>query len=336
MDSPLMKVYGCGGCGINLTSQMQVPVLDGYTAVEKVLIDTSESNVKDNKDIPFFHVPGMNGAGKNRMVAHKGAVDQVNAMLQEHKPGTINIVLFSLSGGSGSVLGPLIAAELVKRGAQTICMVVGSITSAKEAANSRSTLLTLESLATKVVKKPITVAYFENTVKDDNPQGSNLGVRTTVDAKLLDSVDKLAMLSSERNDEFDREDLGNMLDYTRVTQVPPQLVDLIITGKPDRLSSLTGKAISVASLLTGRDVQTPDLSQLYSAVGYYPSFVLEKTEAAAGHKLPELSFVISHVMRTPRTAHFDSVISDYKKTEEALVEEAATEVESTDDGFVFD
>src|SRR5690606_24044429 len=114
----------------------------------RVLVDTSTSNVGEGNSIPFFHVPGMTGAGKKRQVAFHGANDQMVELLKQYKPSpTMNLVIFSLSGGSGSVLGPLLAEELIKRGYPTVCLIVGSIVSKIEAHNTNATLKTIETKA---------------------------------------------------------------------------------------------------------------------------------------------------------------------------------------------
>jgi len=333
MEKAKLRIYGCGGCGINLAKQLTVPNAVGYPAVEKTFLDTSHSNVTEEDNANTFVVAGMSGAGKNRAVAHQAAYDQVVEMLKTFKPGTTNLVLFSTSGGSGSVIGPLVAAELARRQVPAICLVVGSTISAKETDNTLKTLATLQNLASKTAKNPILISYYENITNGE--EGSrNINTRTKVDARVLDDATRMALLMGEQHLELDRADIANFICYNKVTSVPPQLVDVVITSDVSRLDTLKGKMISTASVIPNADSEQISGSQLYSTVGYYPKEILD---SMPDEKL-SLHFATTAVQREPRIAKLKEKVADFTRAASALVEEASKTTEvagEEEDGFVF-
>lgn len=99
---------------------------DGFAAIDPAFIDTSRSNL--TPEIPeekIYILDNTDGSGKVRRENHAQISSSIKHILQSQQPGEFNIVVFSASGGSGSVLGPLIVSELLARGLPVVVLTAG-------------------------------------------------------------------------------------------------------------------------------------------------------------------------------------------------------------------
>ncbi len=286
-----LTVYGCGGCGGNIVQHF-VDIPDDhdkplFPKTTLTMLDTSDSNLaKTGKKINHFIVPGLEGAGKHRTRAYEGVESQIMGILNDHKPSPFNIVVFSGSGGSGSVIGPLITAELLRRGLATIAVVVGSTTSAIETDNTHKTLRSLQSMATsnKTGGRPICMVYLENDTTRKTAEYA--GARTQIDLRIAEVIRQLAMLFGGMHRELDRTDLNNWLNWRPAfPDIPAQLVEILVF-KEDALETTEaykGMVIGTASVVNGDDDPIPDLDQPYSCVGYYTELTKSFAEGIPNH-----------------------------------------------------
>jgi cell division GTPase FtsZ len=161
------KLYGAGGAGINIASRLESlrdgsngVLLDGFSIS---YLDTSDSNVDHNKinKEHLYLIEGANGSGKNRAENYSIIKEQIKRILLDHKPQDFNVVIHSLSGGSGSVIGPLLANELLDQGKDVVVIIVGSTDSTIEINNSIKTIKSYAGISAKQ-KKPIVAIYYEN------------------------------------------------------------------------------------------------------------------------------------------------------------------------------
>lgn len=129
----------------------------------------------------------------------------IPGVLLKHEPTDLNIVVCSGAGGSGSVIGPLLHAELAKQGKPVVSIVIGDTTSVRELVNTNNTLLSYNQMAQKA-GKPFVAHVIMN-----NDHGS----RELVDDYVKEMVTSLALLFSGNIDEIDTTDLINFLDYSR-------------------------------------------------------------------------------------------------------------------------
>jgi len=189
---------------------------------------------------------------------------------------------------SGSVIGPLLTAAILKRKKPVICIVVASTTSAKEADNSVKTLQTLQNMAVNNTNgTPIPMVYFENS---DNPTTEYMGKRNEIDLRIETVIRQIALLYSGNHKELDKTDLVNWLNYRNVTKdIPSQLVEVLIykdsvDGEYNKeIDAHAGMCIGTASLLRSDTDIVPAINQPYSAVGYYNEQVLEKGDIPNHH-----------------------------------------------------
>ena len=220
-----INFYCCGGCGINLgrnVEQNKEKPSDGFANISNYYVDTSDSNIDKNlikgDNVYLIEVSddpnAPRGSGKKRDSNYGVISERINDILLKFKPSTtLNVVIHSGSGGSGSVIGPLLVSELISRNQPVMVCMVGSHGSKIETQNSLRTLESYENIAS-LKKTPISAMYYEN--------GVNLS-RSEVDEKIRVSLILTALVFSGDIKELDDSDLRNFLDYTKVTSFQPRL-----------------------------------------------------------------------------------------------------------------
>lgn len=266
-----VRLYACGGAGGNiayLLSQTNSGLENepGFAELTVCYLDTSRSNLR--KDIDEDHVyvvkteTSKEGAGKIRSENYDPIQECLPAMLQKFKPADLNIVLASAGGGTGSVIAPLVAAELLDRDCAVVVLSVGSTDSELNIVNTLNTLKSYGGVV-KRKQKSLIMRYIEN----------NNGLsRTEVDKDIGRYIDALSLLFSKQNLELDSQDLKNWLRPDRTSSNEPMLGELWITTD-NKLPDATGNSISVATLAAQEnDYQygaTPD----YMCNGFVPDGV---------------------------------------------------------------
>lgn len=336
VDNNLIGGYFCGGAGINLSqllAAMNVGNIPTLANVNTVMLDTSDSNKPEGDHENFYQIPGMDGAGKDRSKSYKIVNDKVDEILNLFKPRKMNIVVYSESGGSGSVIGPLILCELKKRGHSAIGVVVGSTLSAAEANNTMKTEATHQVLAERMAKKNITRLYLENAEDSSGIESPYTGKRGDVDKLAIDNILKLLQLFSGCNKELDDEDIVTWDNFDRLIEVPPGSNDLIITSDKNVLEKYKGTIISIASILVDRTSEAPNVGAMVSTHGYYDESHYQEDAA-----LNDFYFIITPALRESRLARLKSVCDNFEKQRLELAERSrssAAEVGNvTDDAFV--
>ncbi len=257
-----MKIFACGGAGINLAShfeQYRGSKDPGFSEFDVKYIDTSRSNLStvetDKENI--YLIDGADGSGKKRDENYAAIAERSQEILHHFKPGDVNIVIHSLSGGSGSVIGPVLVSELLNRALPVITVIVGSSDSRKELENTIKSIQSYETIAKKR-EAPVVAVYFENN--KETPRG-------TVDQKIYTTVVILSAFFSKENHELDSMDLFNFLNFHRVTSFTPRLAYLELFDKEITIE----RDHSLVSVATLSDIETPtsiDHPVEYQAVGF--------------------------------------------------------------------
>lgn len=213
-DKGKMRIYGAGGCGINIASSFSGhPEQKFFANVQVAYVDTSRSNLKPGMKEEEIFILDADGSGKVRSENYVQISDSVKKILINHPPVDFNVVVFSASGGSGSVIGPMIASNLIARKQNVVCCVVGSDESLRAAENTLNTFKTLEGISRKL-NRPLVMNYNHNT------RGRK---RSDVDEVVKEKISFLAILASREIDELDSMDITNWLYYDKVTNVKPSL-----------------------------------------------------------------------------------------------------------------
>lgn len=289
--SKKINLYCAGGAGVNIGThfaKFNGQKEPGFAEIVPYFIDTSKSNI--TSAVPanqMYLYEDVDGGGKERSSVYEIIADPavINDILYQFKPADLNIVLHSASGGSGSVIGPVLTGELLKRGAQTVVVMVGNTSCEKEVINTLRTLKSYENIAANVVKAPVIAAYSENTLS--TPRGK-------VDHILQTTIVVLAALFSGENRELDSADLRNFLNYTNVTSHSPRLALLEFFSK-DILLSKGQSLASLATLIDDKSDSNPNVMVEYQAVGFLSEQAAEKID----HPLPLHACIIS--------GHFNSI-----------------------------
>lgn len=276
-----VQIFACGGCGLNIGGMLeQHRGVDepAFAELDIAFIDTSRSNLKAhiNQDHCYF-IDGLDGSGKVRSENHLEIQNHIRAILQEFKPGDLNIVVSSAAGGSGSVLAPLITKELLANNAPVVVMTVGSAETRLDTENTLKTLKSFASIA-EMTDAPVVMKYVQNSAEM---------TRKEADKHIFDAIMALAVLYSRQNHELDSKDLFNWLRFNRVTTFPVQLASLYIT-ESDEVLKQVGNVISVATIAKeGMSTTLPQMSE-YQCVGFLP----ENASEAVSNRMP-LHYVIS-------------------------------------------
>lgn len=321
------QLYLCGGAGNNIGTQFVKYVgkkSPGFTELDMVFIDTSKSNMKSI--IPegkVYLLDDLDGSGKLRASNYNALAECSKELLHRHKPADINIVVHSSSGGSGSVIGPILVSELLARGEAVIVLMIGSTSSRIETENSLKTLKSYEVISTKR-DVPVVAAYRENSKEKS---------RSQVDVEIQTVIISLMALFSGQNQELDMSDLRNFLNYTKVTSYSPKLSGLEIFSRDIRLEK--GQAlVSLATLVDGDTSGDVDVHPEYQAVGYL-SEVARDSMHESGVNLPLHTCVISGYY-TDVVNRLQKRLNGFDEVRSLHIEKAIVDrnVASTDAGLI--
>lgn len=263
-----LNIYGCGGTGINIVSSFSKfhgKKDHGFAEINTYFIDTSESNKpKDCDESLFYKLTESNGkvidgSGKLRKTNAESIVQSSKDMLLRFKPESINLIVHSSGGGSGSVIGPVLTEEMLKRGQLVIVLIAGSSNSRIEVDNTIKTLMSYE-LVSKNTGKPVPCTYRENGKSHHNVK---------VDEDIRTMVAIISAMFSGENHRLDSADLNNFLNYNRITGYQPKLTLLDFYSKT--LNPPQGLTVmSLVSLSTKNIDYSIDIPVEYMAEGILP------------------------------------------------------------------
>lgn len=285
---PLVHLYLCGGAGINIGRQFYSPIGSerkekGFADLRTTYIDTSLSNIPKDVTEGFYHITGtdaepVDGSGMVRATNYRAIKAAMPEILHTYKPGNLNIVVHSSSGGSGSTAGVILAAELLAQGKPVVVMMIGSTKSEKELRNTIDTIKSYHGIVSKS-GQPIVALYLENGKESMKYN----------DSVVRSMIILLAAMWSGENHGMDSQDLINFLNYPKVSKYQPALTGLV---------SLSGTEVNVLS--KGQ------------AVSSVLSFVREGEDADPGmvvgyHSFGTMSQAASEAISSPSPLHLHTV-----------------------------
>lgn len=298
MSAGQLTIFGCGGCGMNIVSKYTEAKHDADAAsIITHFIDTSKSNIKPNmKEDDIYIIPDVDGSGKIRAENASEIANLTKDMLVKHKPGDFNLVVFSLSGGSGSVIGPLIIGELLAKGLPVVAIVIGTDESVTTANNTLKTLKTLDGVS-KTNNKPLITIY------EHHDRGL---VRSAVDERIHSYIAMMSYLVAARNTpdtELDSQDLINWLDFTRTTSLKPQVALLDVYSESEHVVAKHPTPVSVASIYHSRDNLGLGVVPEYQCAGYFDLSEMKVKElhyVIDTYEVPNIAKRIEHTLKTQR------------------------------------
>ena len=251
----VVQIYGCGGGGVNLARSY---LTETGPALKVGLVDTSRANIDGLDESQFYLIDGVDGSGKLRSKNVAIIQRSTGTILSRFAPGDLNIVLYTGSGGSGSVIGPALHAELLKRGQAVISVVICEASDMKSTDNSLKTLKTLSSLS-EHLGQPVIVSLQHMFAANQRTEADTEAVRVIDDLTLLGRTDIIR--------EMDRTDVENMLHYDAVTPFDPALA-ILSTYHTNEAVEAVRDAIVTASIYQSPEAQHADGISGYSNVGY--------------------------------------------------------------------
>ena len=212
-DVPLLKavlpfkVYGLGGAGRIAANRYATR----YPNTDVITIDTTNGLTRTVAGVDCIHIPNLNGSGKLRSTNIEHIQNEIANYISHCSFADMNIIICSLAGGSGSVIGPLLAKEILRDKKQCIFVSIVDVGSEVDINNCLNTLRSIEAVAKKG-KAYLPCSLFNNA------HG-----RKVVDNGIDVTLDKLTTILSEQFYELDKMDRVNFFN-------PSNLLDYISPG----------------------------------------------------------------------------------------------------------
>lgn len=258
-----VRFYAAGGTGIDLLrSYREAARIDRvgvYADEQETYIDTSNSNLHGVSMDNVYRLKNIEGGGKDREKVKAAFIPVVPDLLLKHPPADLNVILASLSGGTGSAIAPILAGHLLKAGQAVVLVVMADHTSSKSELNVINTMTDLESVS-KQLQKAVVLHYTQN-----DPEKSLL----QNDTEPMFVMGALSILGSGKNNRLDLSDVNNFVNFPAVTHHTPGLAQLHVTVKSEDLAQHETIA-SFAALLRSEDQALPRVQVDYDTVGYLP------------------------------------------------------------------
>lgn len=317
-----LTIVGAGGAGINIASSFVGKKESGYADIDVLTIDTSNSNIRDQSDKSKVYLfEGKDGSGKVRALNYETISERSKEILQRIGQSDIVLLVHSAGGGSGSVIGPVLASELINKNRLVSVVLIGSTSSTKEVDNTLKTIKSYANIA-ETTGIPISLAYFENSSKTP---------RSKVDEAVKTHIIMTSLFFSGEHRELDRTDLDHFLQYTKVTEYKPAIVRLEYFDGTD-ISLNRDEAIVAAVTLTTEEVCS-DISYPieYQAVGFLPKTL----EQRVMFKMPLHAVLILNAFN-PVISNLEESLSKAKEMRSAIVEKPLVpkDVASTKEGVI--
>lgn len=192
-----VHVFGLGGAG--KTAALRFAQAKLNSTAKFTTIDTS-GIVDPIPGIESFRIKDLNGSGKLRRDNVEEITNFINDYTARATFSDVNIVIMSCSGGSGSLLGPLLVDEILRQ--KKIVIVIGIIDTDSEVdtMNALNTLKTLDNFTTKRKGYVPTILFDNNhgrTVVDNGVDTmlANLTMILDVPYIGLDVQDRIKFLN---------------------------------------------------------------------------------------------------------------------------------------------
>lgn len=237
-------VHAAGGCGISVADKVMTRIAalgDGYAEIVFKYIDTTKNNIDHIEPKgEFWQITQKNadgsavdGSGGERS-AQAGNIDKsIKEYLDHNKiykqvTGEYHMVISSMSGGSGSVIGATLTRELLKRDIPVLPVLIGDTSNALGAINTVDGFKTLDSIS-RMLNKPV-VTYYVNNHKLGPSISAN---RAQANEILFRDLSVVSIFLSGMNDSLDYSDMVSMIypAYYKKVEVKPGVYGLQVFDK---------------------------------------------------------------------------------------------------------
>lgn len=264
-----MRIYGCGGGGVNIGKEY---LEEGHSSdvanIDVCFVDTSDSNLEDRLIDKTWLFDGLDGSGAIRQENADAIAKAVPDIIRKFPPAEMNVVVFTLAGGTGSVAGPLILKKLLEEGHMAIGIVVWAQQAIKNAENTVGGVKTLDSISRSTQAPAIVQLGFNKAGVVSDKSVDN-------EAHLM--ITSLAALCSRRNHGLDTADLKSLFNFTKSTKAQAQLCRIHVSDNVEDFTKLmrTG-ALASAYLLRESTDPIPELFVPYNTYGVMPAIAQAK------------------------------------------------------------
>lgn len=235
-----VTIYGAGGAGIDILTKLMHTDLSGLANVKEAYVDGSRSNVHERSAIDedkWYFLEGVDGAGKIRKTNYDVTDRSISDILFKLKPSDLNILIFSASGGSGSVIGPKLIEGLYAQGKAVLIFLVGSTESSNTTENTMKTISSLRNIAIKNNQfANVCFESNENNVRNDE-----------VDAIMIATIRAILDLYSGNHHGLDSADVLTWARPCLGAGIRPELGLLEVFNDRDDAAEITAP-ISIAEL----------------------------------------------------------------------------------------
>lgn len=260
-----VKFWGVGGTGINqMKAYRNDQPRNAMQLAEEVFVyvDTSFANMVGSTKDNFFVVNDGKGLGKDQVEGDKIFEAEIPKLLLKHPAGKVNVVFYSLSGGTGSTGGRRLVRALAETGNVVIAIVTGDYKSDRSTGNSLGSLINLE-MDLEAINAEYAISYHKNDPKKSLADNNEKALRT---------ARWVSMFASGKNGHIDENDVKNFFKYSKVTRHKPQLALLEVFVREEDLLAATADTavISYGALMKSHDDIVPDVDAAYDTVGYLP------------------------------------------------------------------
>lgn len=263
MTNKVFNLYHFGGAGINILNRYLKEGKNGRFVDQVVAMDTSDANPVEPGAYPLERVEDAKGSGGIRKAHGDKYADFVKQNFAKYPPNVINILTFSLSGGSGAGMGPYGLRHLLQKKIPTIVLCIGDRSTVNEEKNTVEALGSMYNQC-NLLGCPVIFIYIENS------EGVSQG---QVNQRAVAEIDNAIMMFNMENERVDEADIRNFFFFTDVTTAEPIMSQLSFVSEGD-LNKYTRKPVAAISLYNNIDeIRAPFENMLYRKAGLYgPSF----------------------------------------------------------------
>ena len=200
-NAPSVTLIGCGGCGINISRPFH-----SHKNVNIRLFDTSDANERSGEHVIILG--DGHGSGGDRSQNARIIERSIPQLTEVERPLTdVVIIMSSLSGGSGSLISPVLARDYAQRNVRVICVGVADTGYMVAAKNTANTLKTFHAITkNNDIRIPMILVSNDHA----STQGQVNEMVTSMVAHLLDVL-------TVPVEEVDRNDRLNWIDSSKIT-----------------------------------------------------------------------------------------------------------------------
>jgi hypothetical protein len=261
-----VRIYAAGGTGANILRAYQdnSPKHTHLLGDEQyAFVDTSLSNLVGVSADKVYHVKRpdgtvMDGAGGDRKAVGAAVLAAMPDITSKFQPGDKNIIVTSLTGGTGPAIAQIMVKYLHQKGHHCAILAVSSNESYKRVDNFIRTLTGMED-TTRTTGRPIVIALHKN---DESKSRDANNVGPTFDLAAM------SILFSGMNESMDTADVNNVFDYHTVTHFGPGVALLHIAADVNKFKDLEMPIAAYAAVARDRNETIPKLNSVYDTAGY--------------------------------------------------------------------